>query len=51
MKDYYHTIFQKFIEAENELDDLVIKNIINVVQEMNYVDLLLIVSMTANLQD
>lgn len=44
MKDYYHNIFSKFIEAKNEIDDLVIKNIIDVVQQINYVDMVLLVT-------
>jgi len=42
MKDYYHSIFVKFIEARNDFDDLVIKNIIDVVQQMNYIDMILL---------
>lgn len=44
MKDYYQIILLKLIDASNELDEYFIKNIADVIQEMNYIDLLLAVT-------
>jgi len=45
VKDYYQIILLKLIDARNELDDYFIKNIADVVQEINYIDLLLSVTL------
>lgn len=41
MKDYYSSILEKIIASNNNLDDFVIKQIVNVVQNINYIDLTL----------
>jgi len=41
MKDYYSTIFLKLVNANSELDDIVVKSIIDVVTNINYIDLAL----------
>ena len=40
MRDYYQTVLRKFVESENELDDYIVKNIIDVVRQLNYIDMI-----------
>lgn len=45
-KDYYEKILLKILAAENELDDFFIKKTIEIIQNMNYLDTVLIITFT-----
>jgi len=41
MKSYYDKILLKIIDSKNEIDDVFIKGIVEVVQNINYLDAIL----------